>query len=144
MTRVRLSEDRGSTIPLILGFFLVALLLVAAAVMASDSYAKQRNLQSVCDGAALAASNAIDSGRARVEVLRSALPLEDVQAAVDDYLSTDPQRADVRAAAGLAPDGATVTVDCRTHVSVAFGPVFGRGGGVDERATSTARGTLSD
>ena len=56
----RLSDDRGSTIPLILGFFLIGLLMVGGAVLASDAFTHQRDLQSVCDGAAIAGANAID------------------------------------------------------------------------------------
>ncbi|HZY77482.1 MAG TPA: pilus assembly protein TadG-related protein, partial [Jatrophihabitantaceae bacterium] len=48
--------DHGSTIPLILGFFLVALLMIGGAIAAADAFVQQRGLQDVCDGAASAAA----------------------------------------------------------------------------------------
>ena len=51
-----MTDDRGSTVPLILGFFLIALLVVAGAVALGDAFVDQRNLQDVCDGAAAAAA----------------------------------------------------------------------------------------
>src|SRR6185437_11917679 len=88
----RLSGDRGSVTPLVLGFFLIGLLVVAGAVLASDALTRQRDLQSICDGAAVAAANAVDPQAARTEELSDALPLADVEQAVDDYLADDPFR----------------------------------------------------
>ena len=48
-------DDTGSTIPLIIGFFLISMLMVAGSVAAGDAFVQQRGLQDVCDGAALAA-----------------------------------------------------------------------------------------
>ena len=62
---VRLADDRGSTIPLILGCFVVAFLIVAGSVAAGDAFLQQRNLQSVCDGAAAAAATSADLAAAR-------------------------------------------------------------------------------
>jgi uncharacterized membrane protein len=140
--RGRLRGDRGSVTPLILGFFLIGLLVVAGAVMASDAFTRQRDLQSVCDGAAVAAANAVDSRAARTEQLTGALPLAGVEQAVADYLAGDPSRAGVLIQARLAADGRTVLADCHRHVKVAFGAVIGRGGGIDEHATASAQGIL--
>ncbi|HJQ02054.1 MAG TPA: pilus assembly protein TadG-related protein [Jatrophihabitans sp.] len=138
----RLRDDRGSVTPLILGFFLIGLLVVAGAVLASDAFTRQRELQSVCDGAAVAAANAVDSRAARTEQLTDALPLADVEQAVADYLAGDPSRAGVRIQARLAADGRTVLADCRRQTRVAFGAVIGRGGGIDEHATASAQSRL--
>lgn len=134
-----MAED-GSTIPLVLGFFLIGLLVVAGAVLASDAYTEQRDLQSICDGAALAAANAVDSRAARTEKLDEALPLAGVQQAVERYLARDPGRSQVSIRATVT--GQTVTADCRRHTHLAFGAVIGRGDGVDQHATAHARSVL--
>ena len=102
-------------IPLVLGFFLIGLLMVAGAVLASDAYTKQRDLQSICDGAAIAAANSVDTGAARTQTLAGALPLADVQQATDDYLARDPSRAEVQIDTSVSADGRTVHADCRRH-----------------------------
>lgn len=140
--RLDLSSDEGSTIPLILAFFLIGLLMVAGAVMAGDAYTKQRDLQSICDGAAIAAANSVDTATARTHPLSGALPLSGVQPAAESYLARDPGRAGVRVAATVSPDGQTVHADCLRHVRIAFGAAFGRGNGVDEHASASARSTL--
>ena len=135
-------SDDGSTIPLILGFFLVGLLVVAGAVLAGDAYTRQRDLQSICDGAVLAAANAVDSRAARTEQLAGALPLAGAQRAVDDYLARDPARAGTRIRTSVAQDGRTVTADCRRHVRLAFGAVVGRGDGIEQHTSAHARSVL--
>jgi uncharacterized membrane protein len=135
-------DDRGSTIPLILGFFLIGLLMVAAAVMASDAFTKQRDLQSVCDGAALAGANAIDGPAARTRQLSSTLPLAAVQAAVQNYLAADSGRAGVTVQAALSADGSTVQADCRSHTHLAFAGIIGRRNGIEQHARSHAQGLV--
>lgn len=140
MNRVR--DDRGSVTPLILGFFLIGLLVVAGAVLASDAFTKQRDLQSVCDGAAIAAANALDTGAARTQTLSGAVPLAGVQQASAAYLARDPDRAAVTIRASLSADGQAVLADCRQRTKLAFGALIGRGNGVEEHATASARGSL--
>jgi Flp pilus assembly protein TadG len=140
--RLDLTAEDGSTIPLVLGFFLIGLLVVAGAVLASDAYTEQRDLQSICDGAALAAANAVDSGAARTQRLDGALPLAGVQRAAESYLTHDPGRAGVSIRAAVAADGRTVTADCRRHTRLAFGAVIGKGDGIDQHATAHARSVL--
>lgn len=137
-----LSDDRGSTIPLILGFFLIGLLVVAAAVMASDAFTQQRDLQSVCDGAAVAGANAIDGPAARTRELTSTLPLSAVQAAVQDYLAADSGRTEVTVQAALSADGGTVLADCRTRTELAFAGLIGHPDGIDQHAQSQAQGVV--
>jgi hypothetical protein len=141
--RPRPAGDRGSVTPLVLGFFLIGLLVVAGAVLASDALTRQRDLQSICDGAAVAAANAVDPAAARTEQLVDALPLADVDRAVADYLADDPSRAGVQIRAGLAADGRTVLADCHRHTRLAFGAVIGRGDGFDQHATASAQSRLS-
>jgi len=140
--RPRLRAEDGSTIPLVLGFFLIGLLVVAGAVLAGDAYTKQRELQSICDGAVLAAANALDSKAARTQPLTGALPLAGAQQAVEEYLSRDPGRAAVRIRTEVGADGRTVSADCRQRVELAFGAVIGRGDGVEQRTTAHASSLL--
>ncbi|MFL6164224.1 MAG: pilus assembly protein TadG-related protein [Jatrophihabitantaceae bacterium] len=140
--RVDLTAEDGSTIPLVLGFFLIGLLVVAGAVLASDAFTQQRDLQSICDGAALAAANAVDFRAARTQPLDQALPLAGVQQAAEGYLARDPGRAAVNISARLSPDGRTVLADCRRHTQLAFGAVIGRADGVEQHATAHARSVL--
>jgi uncharacterized membrane protein len=140
--RLDLTAEDGSTIPLVLGFFLIGLLVVAGAVLAGDAYTEQRDLQSICDGAALAAANAIDSRAARTQELNDALPLVGVQQAVGSYLARDPGRASTSIRATVALDGRTVTADCHRHTQLAFGTVIGKADGIDQHATAHARSIL--
>lgn len=143
MRRWQPTDDRGSVTPLVLGFFLIGLLVVAGAVLASDALTRQRDLQSICDGAAVAAANAVDPRAARTEELTEALPLAGVDRAVDDYLADDPSRAGVQIHAGLAGDGRTVLADCHRRTRLAFGAVIGRGDGFDQHVTASAQGRLN-
>ena len=137
-----LSDDRGSTIPLILGFFLIGLMMVAGAVMASDAFTQQRDLQSVCDGAAVSGANAIDGPAARTQELSATLPLAAVQAAVQNYLAVDPDRGAVSVQAAVSADGGTVLADCRSHTQLAFGGLLGHPDGIDQHARSQAQGVV--
>jgi hypothetical protein len=136
------ADDRGSTIPLILGFFLIGLLMVAGAVMASDAFTHQRDLQSVCDGAAVAGANAIDGPAARTQELTATLPLAAVQAAVQDYLAADPGRSAVSVQAAVSADGSTVLADCRISTQLAFAGIIGRSDGIEQHARSQAQGIV--
>ena len=55
----RPGSERGQTSLLIVGFFLVAVLLVAVVVDASAAYLRRQELDAVADGAALAAADAV-------------------------------------------------------------------------------------
>ncbi|HST49600.1 pilus assembly protein TadG-related protein [Jatrophihabitans sp.] len=136
------SDDRGSTIPLILGFFLIGLLVVAGAVLASDAFTRQRDLQSICDGAAVAGANAIDGPAARTRQLSATLPLAAVQAAVQRYLAEDAGRGEVRIEAALSADGSTVLADCHVHTRPVFAGLIGHPDGLDQHARSQAQGVV--
>ena len=140
--RLAVADDRGSTLPLILGFFLIAMLFVAGATAISGAFTDQRDLQSVCDGASLAAANSA-SGQALHGLgnASGAIELGDADAAVVGYL----QRAgalDVRAQSEVSIDGMTLRVTCVRHTKLAFGSFIGQGSGVDQRAVSSARSPL--
>ncbi len=144
MRRLEPADD-GSTIPLILGFFVVALSLVAGSVAAGDAFVQQRDLQSVCDGAAAAAASSADLARARStgDIGGDALRLANVQEAVDGYLDRDQGRSAVRVDAQLSADAQTVSLACEQRSKIAFGTLFGKGNGVDHHVTSSARAPVS-
>lgn len=139
-----MADDRGSTLPLILGFFLVALLIVAGSVAAGDAFVQQRGLQDVCDGAAAAAAaSGVDLGRDGALESEHTLRFGDVQGAVSDYLSRDPSRQGVHVLPQLSADARTLTLTCAQTERIAFGAMFGRAGGVHHVARSSARAPLS-
>lgn len=138
------NDDRGSTLPLILGFFLIALLFVAASVAAGDAFVQQRDLQDVCDGAAAAAAaQGVDLGRGGALQSESALQFDDVHGAIVEYLARDPSRHAISVQTALSTDGRTLTLRCEQTERVAFGAMFGKGGGVHHVVTSSARAPLS-
>ncbi|MFT4082729.1 MAG: pilus assembly protein TadG-related protein [Nocardioides sp.] len=83
--------ERGSTIPLIVGFVVVLALLVAVVVDVSAAYLRRQSLDTLADGAALTAadlgasgSELYDGGLARGDRLR--LTSATARRAVADYL----------------------------------------------------------
>lgn len=135
--------DRGSTIPLILGFFLIALIVVAGAVAAGDAFVQQRGLQSVCDGAAVAAAaSAADLERSGGVGDGASLRFAGVRQAVDGYLARDAGRSGVRVSAALSVDARTLTLTCTETTTIAFGALFGKGNGVRHTVTSAARAPI--
>jgi putative Flp pilus-assembly TadE/G-like protein len=137
------AADRGSTIPLILGFFVIAFMMVAGAVAAGDAFVQQRGLQDVCDGAAAAgAAGAANLDRATAVGDGPALQFGDVQRVVDDYLARDPGRGGVRIHASLSRDARTLQLSCTETARIAFGAMFGKGGGIRHVATAAARAPL--
>lgn len=125
--------------PLILLFFVLALLLVAGVITASSAFLAQRDLQSDCDGAAVAAANALDAaGFYGSDRAGDALPLAvgGAQSAVDRYAAD----------AGLVSTSFAVTVAdgraqvvCGRSVVVPFADAFGYRDGVRRTAVSEAR-----
>lgn len=91
MRRPDARPDRGSTIPLIIGFALVLALVVAFVVDASAAYLRRQALDTLADGAALQGA---DLGAAGTQVYAGGLDGDDLrigtasaQRAVDDYLT---------------------------------------------------------
>lgn len=135
-------SERGSTLPLVLGFFVLALLMVAGSVALGEAFVQQRDLQATCDGAAAAAAaSAADLDRAVGVGSGDSLRFADVRTVVARYLGRDPSRRAVRVTARLSAGGTRVTLTCRERTSLAMGGVFGRGH-VEHVATSTARAAV--
>lgn len=84
----RKRED-GQTALLIVGFFLVAVLLVVVVVDASAAYLRRQELDSLADGAALAAADAVREEQVYTEGLGETAALDPVAARqqVADYLA---------------------------------------------------------
>lgn len=137
-------SDRGSILPLVLVFFLIALMMVAGSVAAAQAFVQQQGLQDVCDGAAAAAAaSAADLDRGSGLGSGPRLRFEDVQRAVTAYLDRDPDRTDVRADVALSPDATELRLTCAETLSVPFGAMFGRGDGVRHTVRSAARAPLT-
>jgi Flp pilus assembly protein TadG len=135
-------HERGSTIPLILGFFLLAFLLVAGSIALGQAFTQQRDLQDICDGAATAAAaGAADLDRGNLTSAGNALQFAQVDRAVAAYLARDPARRDVRADAELTADRTTITLHCVETTHLTLGALFGRGQ-VQHAATSSVRAPL--
>lgn len=143
----RFADDRGSTIPLILGFFLIALVAVGAAVALSDAFARQRDLQSICDGAALRAANAADvTALHGAGTVGGAVPLTAVDSAVQGYLADSAGgsgASGVRISGSLDETGSTVRLSCARHSRIAFGALIGRPAGIEQTAIAQARSPLA-
>jgi uncharacterized membrane protein len=130
--------ERGSTLPFVLVCWLVAALMVFGGIAASDAFLEQREVQSICDGAALAAANSTDEGVVYSRGVGTELPLTraTAQAAVADQLADGGTRLDSWSA---ETDGAEVTVRCTRYVDIAFGWLFLGGGPLERTATASAR-----
>jgi Flp pilus assembly protein TadG len=131
-------EERGSTLPFVLVCWTVAALMVFGAIAASDAFLEQQEVQSVCDGAALAAANAADEAVLYTDGVGTDLPLTRVtaQAAVADQLADGGTQLDAWSA---ETDGVEVTVRCTRSVDIAFGWLFLGGEPLERTAVAGAR-----
>lgn len=141
LPRVRADDhdaERGSTLPFVMVCWMVAALMVFGAIAASDAFLEQQDVQSVCDGAALAAANRTDEGAVYSRGVGGSLPLDQVasEAAVADYLSGGDRPLQ---AWSVQTDGAEVTVRCTRSVDIAFGWLFLGGRPLERTAVASAR-----
>lgn len=138
-------DEAGSFIPMIIMAFVVAGLLVTGSSAAGGAFVKQRDLESICDGAAIAAAQAVadepyylDSGRGS----DANLPLQSsmANAAALRYAAQDASGGGepARIGAYVHGDGVTVTARCRRHVAIPFGAIFVPGG-IDQSAIASAQ-----
>ena len=130
--------ERGSTLPFVLVCWSVAALMAFGAVAASDAFLEQQEVQSVCDGAALAAANHADEAAVYRAGVDGALPLTPAgaRAAVTDQLADGGAELD---AWSTETDGEEVTVRCTRHVDIAFGWLFLGGQPLERTAVASAR-----
>jgi uncharacterized membrane protein len=134
----REAAERGSTLPFVLVCWTVAALMTFGAIAASDAFLKQQEVQSVCDGAALAAANRTDEALVYTSGVGTQLPLtrDAAQSAVADQLADGGSRLDAWSA---ETDGAEVTVRCTRYVDIAFGWLFLGGEPLERTASASAR-----
>jgi hypothetical protein len=130
--------ERGSTLPFVLVCWLVAALMAFGAVAASDAFLEQQEVQSICDGAALAAADHADEAAVYASGVGAQLPLSraTAQAAVADQLAGG--RADLDAWS-VDTDGVEVTVRCTRYADIAFGWLFLGGEPLERTAVAGAR-----
>ena len=130
--------EAGSTLPFVLVCWLVAALMVLGAVAASDAFLEQQEVQSVCDGAALAAANQADEAAVYARGAGAELPLTraTTEVAVADQLADTGAALD---AWSVETDGAEVTVRCTRAVPIAFGWLFLGGQPLERTAIASAR-----
>ena len=136
-------DDDGTILPVVLGFFVLAALLVLGGAAASSAFLAQRDLVAYCDSVAVAAADSVSEGglyapgRPRVR-----LPLSD--AGVDAVVaSLRPVRRDVQVSARVrGADRSQVEVSCATSAPVAFGALVGRPT-VSRRAVASAQSPYS-
>lgn len=130
--------DRGTLVPLVLVCFGVALMMVCGGITASVAFLAQRDVQSLCDGAAIAAANGLDEAGYFQTSGRSAVVLSEasVASAVGDYLAVAGQSLDDWRA---STDGRTVELVCTRFVEVPFAALFLGGHALERTAVASAR-----
>ncbi|WP_369139553.1 pilus assembly protein TadG-related protein [Modestobacter versicolor] len=130
--------EAGSTLPFVLVCWLVAALMAFGAIAASDAFLEQQEVQSICDGAALAAANEADEAALYALGVGAQLPLTRAaaEAAVADQLADAGVRLDSWSA---ETDGAEVTVRCTRSVQIAFDWLFLAGEPLERTAVASAR-----
>jgi hypothetical protein len=141
-----LGPDTGSSLPLALLGFLVSIFLVAGVTAASAAFLAQRDLQSDCDGAALAGASGIDLDATYRDPLSGAelLPLSDSEAALSaGKYASSATLGDATLVVSASVDADRVTVVCTRVVNIPFGGLFGIGAGLERSTVSTARSPLS-
>lgn len=150
--RLRGGSDDGQVVLLVLGYCLVALVLVLVVTSASAVHLERKRLLAVADEAALDAADSFDAGAFYADGTAPGrgVPVTDasVRASVDDYLVSRGAYADFDAF-GVAsptgtPDGQTAEV---TLVAVVTPPLVTSviedyAGGIPLRVTARARAGL--
>lgn len=103
---------------------MITALMTFGGIAASDAFLKQVDVQTVCDGAALAAANEVAPVAAYSGAgISAGLPLDEqtASAAVADYLADGGTELDAWSA---DTTGVEVTVTCTRNVEIAFGWLF--------------------
>ena len=148
--RWRLDES-GTVLVLVLGYAVIAALLVTVVVNASIAFQTRRSLHAWADGAGVAAAQGADLDAVYVDGMGERLPLDEsaARAVVTDYVAAH-QLADrfgafAVVAVDVAPDGESVEVTLGARSPLPFSNAASQpfGGGVALTATARAHGPLT-
>lgn len=134
------SGDGGSLQPLILLSVGVALLLIAGVVTASTAFLAQRDLQSWCDGAALATA----SGASDAAAYTSGPEPSDHASVTNEEAAPELQRylegiQNEEVDVALSVQNDRITLICTRTAALPFGRLFGKPNGIHRVAVSSAR-----
>ncbi len=129
-------------VPFVLLSFGIATVMVCGGITASVAFLAQRDVQSLCDGAAVAAANEIDESQYFATSGRDAVPLSQasVNAAVAEYLAAASDGLD---AWSTSTDGRSVQVICTRYVMLPFAALFLGGKELERTAVASARSPFS-
>ncbi|HEY5248478.1 MAG TPA: Tad domain-containing protein [Dermatophilaceae bacterium] len=142
--------ERGQISLLILGFTIVALMLIIGAVDVTAVQLARSRLFDTADGAALDASDALDDGLAYQAGLKDAVPITDgsVHHSATAYLAVEPRPYGISSwvlADGTgSPDGQTAVIRLRgtVDIPIAASVLSAFGGSVQITVESRARSGL--
>lgn len=139
------TDDRGSTLPLVIGLLALCLAVVLVAVAATSIVLARMRLLSLADGAALAAAESFDLADIQVTAGEIRVDLSDtaVAEAVEEHLATMEVDGlqDVTIVAATTPDGRSAEVILAAIWRPPL-PLWLVPEGVRIEATSTARVVL--
>jgi hypothetical protein len=143
-------RERGQISLLILGFTVIALMLIIGGVDVTAVQLSRSRLLDAADGAALDASDALDGGRAYSSGLRSSVEISDasVRQSASQYLAVQPRPHGVSSwalAEGTgSPDGQTAVIRLRgtADIPIAASILSAFGGSVNITVESRARSAL--
>lgn len=118
-------KDRGSILPLVAGLFALCGVFVVAVIGSTDLAITRTHLQSVADGAALAASQTVGPGNGRLVRGRLIVMLtnSDVSASARRFIA-DSQTPGVRLRSATAADRRTAVVTVSTIWRAPFDSEF--------------------
>ncbi|MBE3075531.1 MAG: hypothetical protein IMZ75_11420 [Actinobacteria bacterium] len=142
--------ERGQISLLILGFTVIALMLIIGGVDVTAVQLARTRLLDAADGAALDASDALDNGSAYGGGLRSAVEISDasVRQSATQYLAVEPRPHGISSwvlADGTgSPDGQTAVIRLRgtADIPIAASVLAAFGGSVSITVESRARSGL--
>lgn len=143
-------RERGQISLLILGFTVIALMLIVGAVDVTAVQLARTRLLDAADSAALDASDALDNGSAYGNGLRSAIEIstDSVRHSAAQYLAVQPRPHGISSWALVdgtgSPDGQTAVIRLRgtADIPIAAKVVAAFGGSVDITVESRARSAI--
>jgi len=113
-------DDEGSTLPLIIFYGFLSLVLVLLVVAATSLYLERKRLFTAADGAALVGAESFDLDTVAITdegTLRPQLKSKDVAAAVSEYLDESPvgEFEKLRVERAVSEDGLSATVELSAY-----------------------------